>query len=97
MGAVGNHSGSAQGDGMNTPSAPPVPGVPQASDNVGGTHIAVVSIGVIIFVSIILIEIAGMNHTAAIAVGFLFLSVIFIAGMTHQGKLNNLTQYPAIP
>lgn len=82
---------------MSAPPVPPVPGVPNVQDNVGGAHVTVVSIGVMLFVSIILIEVAGMNHTAAIAIGLLFLSVIFIAGMTHQGSLNKFAQYPTVP
>ena len=70
---------------------------PQGNDNVGGAHTTIMSIGAIIVVTIVLIELAGTSRTAAIAVGFLFLGVIAIAGMTHGGSLQNLSKYPAVP
>lgn len=75
-------------------SATPPPG---ATDNVGGAHTTVVSIGVILLVSIILIELAGTSHAAAIGIGFLFVAVIAIAGMTHSGSLQKFSHYPATP
>jgi hypothetical protein len=66
-------------------------------DNVGGTHTAVVSIGVMLFVTIILIELAGTSHLAAIGVGFMFIAVVAIAGMTHYQSLQSVSKYPAVP
>jgi hypothetical protein len=66
-------------------------------DQVGGAHTTIVSIGVILLVTIILIEVAGMSHGAAIGVGFLFISVLAIAGITHQTSLQSVSQYPAVP
>lgn len=68
-----------------------------SSDNVSGMHTTVVSIGAILLVTIILIELAGTSRTAAVGVGFLFLAVIAIAGMTHSGNLSNIAKYPATP
>lgn len=67
------------------------------SDNVGGGHTTVVSIGVILLVTIILIELAGTSKVAAISVGFMFLAVITIAGMTYSGNLQSIAKYPAVP
>lgn len=66
-------------------------------DNVGGAHTTAISIGVLVLVTIILVELAGVNRSAAIGVGFLFLSVIAIAGMTHSGSLQQFSKYPAAP
>lgn len=71
--------------------------VPLGSDNVNGAHTAVVSIGVILLVTIILVELAGTSRGAAIGVAFLFFSVIAIAGMTHPDTLQSLSQFPAVP
>lgn len=69
----------------------------QQADNVGGAHTTIVSIGVMIFVAILLIELAGVSHQMAIGIAFLLIAVIAIAGMTHQGKLQNIASYPALP
>lgn len=70
---------------------------PSLGDNVQGAHTTVVSIGVIVLVTIILVELAGTSHSAAVAIAFLFLGVLAIAGMTHMSSLQNLSQYPAQP
>lgn len=69
----------------------------QVSDNVGGAHTTVMSIGVLLLVTIILVELAGTSHAVAIGIGILLVAVIAIAGMTHAGTLNKLSQYPAVP
>lgn len=70
---------------------------PTLKDNVGGAHTTVVSLGVMLLVLIILVELAGTSHSAAVGVGFLLLSVIAVAGITHSGNLKSLSQYPAVP
>lgn len=80
------------------PGSPPAFMAPQGSDNVGGAHTTVVSIGVILLVTIILVELAGTSHTIAIGVAILLVAVLAIAGMTHQGRLSQFTsKYPAVP
>jgi hypothetical protein len=75
----------------------PTTTAPVLKDNVGGAHTTVVSIGVILLVTIILVELAGTSRGAAIGVGFLFISALAIAGMTHSGSLQNFAKYPATP
>lgn len=70
---------------------------PVQKDDVGGAHTTVVSIGVILLVTIILIELAGTNHSLAIGIGFLFVAVLAVAGMTHSGSLQSFSQYPSVP
>ena len=61
------------------------------------THTTLASLGVILLVTIILVEVAGVNKAAAGIVGLLFLGVLLIYGMTHTGELQELSQYPKAP
>lgn len=60
-------------------------------------HTSLVSIGVIILVTIILVELAGVNKDWAAFAGSLFLGVILIKGMTDPGALSSISKYPAAP
>jgi hypothetical protein len=60
-------------------------------------HTTVVSIGVILMVTILLVELAGINKDWAAVGGLLFLGVLLIQGMTHGGELQTLEQYPKAP
>lgn len=60
-------------------------------------HTSLVSIGVILMVTILLVELAGVNKDWAAVAGLLFLGVLLIQGMTHSGSLANLAQYPKAP
>jgi hypothetical protein len=60
-------------------------------------HTTLVSIGVILLVTIVIVQLAGINKDWAAVGGLLFLGVLLIQGMTHSDALSNLAQYPEIP
>lgn len=70
------------------------PGVGPITPN--SAHTTIVSIGVMLLVLVILVEIAGANHEAALGVGALLFSAILIAGFKiGPAKLNTIASYPA--
>jgi hypothetical protein len=60
-------------------------------------HRTLVSLGVILIVTILLVELAGVNKDWAAFAGLLFLGVLLIQGITHPQSLQGLEQYPAVP
>lgn len=60
-------------------------------------HTTVVSLGVIILVTILIVELAGVNKEWAAIGGLLFVGAILIQGIVHPGELNTISKYPAVP
>ena len=65
--------------------------------SVEGTHKTLASLGVILLVTVLLVELAGVNKDWAGVAALLFVGVLLIQGMTHSGELQEISQYPTLP
>lgn len=60
-------------------------------------HSTLVSLGVILLVTILIVELAGVNKELAGIGALLFVGALLIQGISHPGELNTISKYPAVP
>ena len=78
--------------------APPLPAVGVPTGGVAAAHTTVISIGVMLLVIVILVELAGEGHEWAVGIGALLVSAILIAGFrASPSQLATIGSYPAVP